>query len=143
MTEESSAHNKSENYKAMFEKIIDKGAKAFQHGGETIETAINSALSLRDNVIMVRINKESLTKIDELIDSGLFKNRSECAAFLIREGIKARIDIFGKIEEKISEIQRLKNELKDIVDSEIKNESQEDTPPEKPAEEPGTEAEQL
>ena len=126
MAEESKSQDKSENYKAMFEKIIDKGTKAFQQGGETIETAINAALSLRDNVIMVRINKESLAKIDELIDSGLFKTRSECSAFLIREGIKARSDIFGKIEEKINEIQRLKTELKDIVDTEIKNEKTEE-----------------
>ena len=125
MTEETKSQHRSENYKAMFEKIIDKGAKAFQQGGETIETAINAALSLRDNVIMVRINKESLLKIDELIDSGLFKTRSECAAFLIREGIKARGDIFSKIEEKINEIQRLKTELKDIVDTEIKNDKTE------------------
>ena len=59
MTEETKSQDRSENYKAMFEKIIDKGAKAFQQGGETIETAINAALSFRDNVIMVRINKES------------------------------------------------------------------------------------
>ena len=119
MTTESKAKEMGEGCKDMFEKILDKGAKVFQHGGETIDTAIKSALSFRDNVVMVRINKESLKKMDELVDAGLFKSRSESAAFLIREGIKAREDIYNKINEKISEIQKLKEELKDIVSSEF------------------------
>ena len=119
MSAESKAKEMGEGCKDMFEKILDKGAKVFQHGGETIDTAIKSALSFRDNVVMVRINKESLKKIDELVDAGLFKSRSESAAFLIREGVKARDDIFGKINEKINEIQKLKEELKNIVGSEF------------------------
>lgn len=119
MSEKSKSQETEKNYKEMFEKILDRGAKAFQYGGETIETAIKSALSFRDNVIMVRVNKESLNKIDELVDAGLFKSRSESAAFLIREGIKARKDIFTIINEKISEIQKLKEELKNIINSEF------------------------
>ncbi len=119
MSQKSKSQETEKNYKEMFEKILDRGAKAFQYGGETIETAIKSALSFRDNVIMVRVNKESLNKIDELVDAGLFKSRSESAAFLIREGIKARNDIFIIINEKISEIQKLKEELKNIINSEF------------------------
>ena len=119
MPQKSKSQETEKNYKEMFEKILDRGAKAFQYGGETIETAIKSALSFRDNVIMVRVNKESLNKIDELVDTGLFKSRSESAAFLIREGIKARNDIFIIINEKISEIQKLKEELKNIINSEF------------------------
>ena len=112
-------HEEGKHYKEMFEKIIDRGAKVFQQGGETIETAIKAALSFRENVIMVRINKESLQKLDELVDSGLFKSRSESAAFLIREGIKSRQDIYSKIKEKIDEIQKLKEELKNVFNSEF------------------------
>jgi Arc/MetJ-type ribon-helix-helix transcriptional regulator len=119
MSQKSKSQETEKNYKEMFEKILDRGAKAFQYSGETIETAIKSALSFRDNVIMVRVNKESLNKIDELVDAGLFKSRSESAAFLIREGIKARNDIFIIINEKISEIQKLKEELKNIINSEF------------------------
>ena len=119
MSEKSKSQETEKNYKEMFEKILNRGAKAFQYGGETIETAIKSALSFRDNVIMVRVNKESLNKIDELVDAGLFKSRSESAAFLIREGIKARKDIFTIINEKINEIQKLKEELKNIINSEF------------------------
>lgn len=119
MSQKSNSKETEKTYKEMFEKILDRGAKAFQYGGETIETAIKSALSFRDNVIMVRVNKESLNKIDELVDAGLFKSKSESAAFLIREGIKARKDIFTIIKEKIGEIQKLKEELKNIINSEL------------------------
>ncbi len=119
MSTESKAQDITDNLKDKFGKIIDKGAKAIQHGEETIEAAINAALSLRENVVMVRINKESLKKLDELVAAGLFKSKSESAAFLIREGIKAREDIFNKISEKIDQIQNLKEELKDIVSSEF------------------------
>ena len=119
MSAKSKAKETKEDYKEMFEKIIDKGARVFQQSGETIETAIKSALSFRENVIMVRVNQESLKKLDELVDAGLFKSRSESAAFLIREGIKAREDIFSIINEKINEIQKLKEELKNIIDSEF------------------------
>lgn len=119
MSEKSKAKETKDDYKEMFEKIIDKGTRVFQQSGETIETAIKSALSFRENVIMVRVNQESLKKLDELVDAGLFKSRSESAAFLIREGIKAREDIFSIINEKINEIQKLKEELKNIINSEF------------------------
>ena len=109
----------SDNLKNKFDKIIDMGAKALKQGEETIEAAISAALSLRDNVLMVRINKESLKKLDELVEAGLFKSRSESAAFLIREGIKARADLFEKIAEKTNEIKNLKEELKNIVNAEF------------------------
>ena len=124
MSDETKKREESKHYKEMFEKIIDRGAKVFQQGGETIETAIKSALAFRENVIMVRVNKESLQKLDELVDSGLFKSRSESSAFLIREGIKARQDIFSKIKEKTSEIQKLKEELKNIFNSEFSEKNQ-------------------
>ncbi len=119
MSAESKAQDLGGELKSTIEKIIDKGAKVIQHSEETIESAINAALSLRENVVMVRINKESLKKLDELVDAGLFKSRSESAAFLIREGIKAREDIFGKISEKISEIHKLKDDLKNVISSEF------------------------
>ena len=119
MSEESKTQDLGDELKSKIEKIINKGAKVIQHSEETIESAINAALSLRENVVMVRVNKESLKNLDELVDVGLFKSRSESAAFLIREGIKSREDIFGKISEKVGEINKLKDDLKNIISSEF------------------------
>jgi Arc/MetJ-type ribon-helix-helix transcriptional regulator len=72
-------------------------------------------LSARDHVVMVRVNDESLRQLDALVQSGIFKSRSEAAAFLISEGIKAQEPLFARIAERIKEIERLRSELKDII----------------------------
>ena len=64
---------------------------------------------------MVRVNDESLKQLDALVQSGIFKSRSEAAAFLISEGIKAQEPLFTRIAERIKEIERLRSELKDII----------------------------
>ena len=58
--------------------------------GGSIKDTIRGALSPRDNVVMVRLNDESLAKLDELVEAGIVSSRSEAAAFLIGEGAAAR-----------------------------------------------------
>jgi len=53
------------------------------------------------------------------VDAGLFKSRSESAAFLIEEGAKFHEELFRKIEEKMAQITQLREELKNIVEKEI------------------------
>jgi hypothetical protein len=57
-----------------------------------------------------------------LVDVGLFKSRSESAAFLIQEGIKNQEALFAKISTKLKKIDKIKDELKDIVSEEIEGE---------------------
>lgn len=89
--------------------------EAVNKATESISKAIESALSARDHVVMVRVNDEALRKLDALVQSGIFKSRSESAAFLIGEGIKAQSALFDSISQKIEEIERLRSELKSIV----------------------------
>jgi len=86
---------------------------------ESISKAVERALSGRDFPLMVRINDESLKRIDALVESGIFKSRSESAAFLISEGIKAQNALFERIESKIKEIEKLRGELKNIIHAEM------------------------
>ncbi len=69
----------------------------------------------RDSVVMVRINKESRERMDELIEVGLVGSRSEAAAYLIAEGIKSSEDLFSRISSKIDDIRRAKEELDRIL----------------------------
>jgi Arc/MetJ-type ribon-helix-helix transcriptional regulator len=96
-------------------EVINKATEQFERATESIGKAIDSALAARDHVVMVRVNDDSLKKIEALAESGIFKSRSEAAAFLISEGVKAQADLFDRIEQKIAEIERLKSELKGIV----------------------------
>ena len=70
-------------------------ATMFEDLGETVE----EARSKRANVVMVRVRRDSLDRLDELVECSLTRSRSEAAAFLIAEGVKARKDLFDKLAE--------------------------------------------
>ena len=55
-------------------------------------------------------------RISDLKDAGLFRSRSEAAAYLIAEGIVAKHDLFNRIEAKIKQIQEIKDELRALAE---------------------------
>ncbi len=72
----------------------------------------------RDGVVMVRVNQESMERINELIEAGLVGSRSEAAAYLIAEGIKARQGLFDGISLKIEAIRKAREELQRLLNEE-------------------------
>jgi Arc/MetJ-type ribon-helix-helix transcriptional regulator len=96
-------------------EVAQKTGEVINKATESIGKAIESALQARDHVVMVRVNDEALRGLDALIQSGIFKSRSEAAAFLISEGMKAQAALFQRIGERINEIERLRSELKDMI----------------------------
>ncbi len=102
--------------------IVARGSEAAETVGgsirETIKDTLEGVRSSRDNVVMVRTNKESLDRLDELVEGGIANSRSEAAAFLIAEGINARQGLFDKISEKIEEIRKTKDELRLLIEEE-------------------------
>ena len=86
--------------------------------GESIRGTIKSVKATRDNVVMLRIDSESLAKIDELVDSGVAGSRSAATAFLVEEGIKARSDLFDKIAEETEVIRRAKERIRRMLEDE-------------------------
>ena len=87
--------------------------------GETGETLVG-ALQNRDNVVMVRVHKDILHQLDMLVDAEVCKSRSEAAAHMIGEGIKANAALYQKIGGVIETINKLRAELKQNIQSEIK-----------------------
>ena len=94
--------------------------------GESVRTTIEAVRSKRDNVVMIRVSRESLAKLDELVDCGLTNSRSEAAAFLIAEGIKARKDLYEKIAEQSRVIREARERLKELLDDEAIPEPEEE-----------------
>ena len=105
---------------------VTRGSEVAESVGEnlkeTLKDTIHGVRSNRDSVVMVRVDKESLAKLDDLVDAGLANSRSEAAAYLIGEGVKSRKGMFDKIAEKIENIRKAKEELREILE-------QEDNPP--------------
>ena len=82
-----------------------------------IREALDSALAGRGNVIMVRVNDETLKAIDMLVEADVCKSRSEGAAFLINQGIQASSDLYDRIGGITEQIAELKARLRQIVAS--------------------------
>jgi Arc/MetJ-type ribon-helix-helix transcriptional regulator len=88
---------------------------------ESIKKVVDKALSSRNTVLTIRVNDESNKKLNMLVESGLFKSRSESAAFLIQEGIKRQEVLFNKISSKLERIEKIRLDLKQIVSEEFEN----------------------
>jgi predicted transcriptional regulator len=86
---------------------------------ESIKRAADKALASRNTVLTIRVNDDCNRKLNMLVDAGLFKSRSESAAFLIEQGIRSQDVLFAKIISKLEKIDKIKEELKTIVSEEI------------------------
>ncbi len=119
MTEKGKGRKRiSEHIEVIVDEAKSAAADAIHQSesiGENLKQTLQGALSARENVVMVRLNKQSLGRLDELVDAGVVGSRSEAAAFLIGEGIKARAPLFERMSAKVEEIRRVKEELQDLL----------------------------
>ncbi len=84
--------------------------------GRDISRTIERAISMKDEyMVAVRISPQAQEKLAQLEQAGVFRNRAEAAAFLIDEGIKAQSPLFERVELKLAEIERLREELRGMV----------------------------
>ena len=84
--------------------------------GRDISRTIERAISAKDDyVVAVKLSAAAQDKLDQLVQAGVFRSRAEAAAFLIDEGTKAQAELFARVEQKLSEIERLRAELRGMV----------------------------
>jgi Arc/MetJ-type ribon-helix-helix transcriptional regulator len=84
--------------------------------GRDISRTIERAISAKDDyVVAVKVSAEAQDKLEQLVQAGVFRNRAEAAAFLIDEGIKTQAALFDRVQQKLSEIERLRAELRGMV----------------------------
>ena len=114
---------KTKEYKSTLNELGSQVEKLAVKTAESVKKVIDKALAARNTVMSIRINEDSNKKLKMLVDVGLFKSRSESAAFLIQEGIKSQDALFDKISSKVKKIDQIKKEIKGIVSKEIEKES--------------------
>ncbi|HYN25347.1 MAG TPA: hypothetical protein VES69_09930 [Pyrinomonadaceae bacterium] len=84
--------------------------------GRDISRTIERAMSAKDDyVVAVKISPEAQDKLEQLVQAGVFRNRAEAAGFLIDEGIRTQAALFGRVEQKLAEIERLRAELRSMI----------------------------
>ncbi len=106
-------------HQSAFDDFSNHVEKIAVKTAESIRKVIDKALSSRNTVLTIRVNDESNRKMNMLVEAGLFKSRSESAAYLIQEGIKTQDALFKKISVKLEKIEKLREELKEAVSEEF------------------------
>ena len=86
--------------------------------GRDISRTIERAISAKDDyVVAVKVSHEAQEKLENLVQAGVFRSRAEAAAYLIDEGIKAQSPLFERVNQKLSEIERLRAELRGLINT--------------------------
>ena len=84
--------------------------------GRDISRTIERAISAKDDyVVAVKVTPDAQEKLENLVQAGVFRSRAEAAAYLIDEGIKAQSPLFERVSQKLSEIERLRAELRGMI----------------------------
>ena len=84
--------------------------------GRDISRTIERAMSAKDDyVVAVKVSPGAQEKVDQLVAAGIFRSRAEAAGFLIEEGIKTQSALFDRVQQKLAEIERLRAELRGMV----------------------------
>jgi Arc/MetJ-type ribon-helix-helix transcriptional regulator len=66
----------------------------------------------RDQVVMVRIDEKTRKSLDDWIETGAVRSRSEGAALFIREGLKVRADELDQLRKALTDVRVAKEELR-------------------------------
>lgn len=84
--------------------------------GRDISRTIERAMHAKDDyVVAVKVSPETQEKLEQLVQSGIFRSRAEAAGFLIEEGIKTQSALFDRVQQKLAEIERLRAELRGMI----------------------------
>ena len=96
--------------------VRDAAVSGVENVAEKVRSRAPSDRQTRDNVVMVRVDRDSLARLDDLVEAGVVNSRSEAANYLITEGIKARSGFFDAVAAKVEEIRQAREELRRLRD---------------------------
>ena len=103
-----------ENIGVILGQAIDSVTKSLE---ETFKT-----IGKTPNIVSARINRKDLEIIDELVQAGIFRTRSEAVAFFVSKGIEASKDWVQKALDQARKIKELQESLRKEVESQFKEE---------------------
>jgi hypothetical protein len=104
---------------ASVREIAAKLPETLNAMGRELSRTIERTIAAKDDyIIAVKLSPEAQDRLDQLVRAEVFKTRAEAAAFLIDEGIKTQTALFERIQGKVSEIERLRAELRGSLTAE-------------------------
>src|SRR5215207_4276842 len=110
------AHGDRDRTSSSVREIASRIPESLASIGRDISRTVERALSAKDDyVVAVKVSHEAQERLEQLVQAGVFRSRADAAAFLIDEGIKAQHELFERVSLKLSEIERLRAELRGMI----------------------------
>lgn len=81
--------------------------------GDMKTTVAEMGRMARDQVVMVRIDEETKSALDDWVETGAVKSRSQAAALFMREGIKVRSAELEQLREALDDVGQAKRRLEE------------------------------
>ena len=91
--------------------------------GDLSDSVVNLGKTSRDQVVMVRVDDETLGRLDAWVETGAVKSKSEAAALFIREGLQIRAKELEELDEALRNVEDAKQRLREKVREVIGDES--------------------
>jgi len=85
------------------EGVVRPAVEELKRTAESVVTTIVSSIRLREEDIKI---------IDELVEAGIFRSRSEAVAYFTKKGIEASREWLEKVRENIKKIRELQEQVK-------------------------------
>jgi hypothetical protein len=118
LTDDDVAGGERERMHSSVRDIASRIPESLSSIGRDISRTIERAISAKDDyVVAVKVSHDAQEHLEQLVQAGVFRNRAEAAAFLIDEGIKAQSPLFERVQQKLTEIERLRAELRGMVNT--------------------------
>ena len=116
LTDGEGEQNERERVSSSVREMASRIPESLASIGRDISRTVERALSAKDDyVVAVKLSHDAQDKLEQLVQAGVFRSRAEAAAFLIDEGIKAQGELFARVAAKLSEIERLRAELRGMI----------------------------
>jgi len=97
--------------KEVFEGI-EASIEGITRGVEKAIESIEESISKTTQVVSVRMRDKDLEVIDELVDAGIFKSRSEAITYFTKKGIEASKEWIEKAIEQAKKIKELQEQVR-------------------------------
>lgn len=69
----------------------------------------------------VKLSSDAQDKLTTLVQAGVFRSKAEAATYLIDRGIRAETKLFDIVRQKLTEIERIELELRNLVSTTMRN----------------------
>jgi hypothetical protein len=114
--ENDGGHDEKSRVSSSVREMASRIPESLSAIGRDISRTIERAMSAKDDyVVAVKVSQEAQEKLEQLVQAGVFRGRAEAAAFLIDEGIATQTALFDRVRQKLTEIERLREELRVMV----------------------------